>query len=333
MMSSSIRGPQSQGQDSEALAGRIRELASKGEFVEAEAIREQMMNSEDIPLAIIVSTAEFIEEQKTKFLDQEHLEFWNELYEDFSEEETNCLFYSLKKASVGPKKLLTMQGKPNKRLYFVEDGTISLFYRKDGKNIPVTKLERGDIFGEDTFFQIALCSLSSATQTDVSLRYVGREDAGTWDDKVPGLYDKLWEYCRIRGKVEEAVRKAELDRRSTYRYSVAGAVTAHILNPEEKRTAAYFKGGIMDISQSGICFTMKCSKMETARALLSRRLDLSVEFKSEEENPYIVRGTIVKVSFHLHNDYSVHVNFDEIISEDVFRSFPCDWPDEEPDSA
>jgi CRP-like cAMP-binding protein len=332
-MSSDIGGQQSQAQDSEALAGRIRELASKGEFVEAEAIREQMMGAEDIPLALIVSTAEFIEEQKTKFLDPDHLELWSELYENFTEEEINCVFYSFKKATIGPGKLVTIQGKLNNRLYFVENGTITFFYRKDGKNLPVIKLEKGDIFGEETFFQIAICSLSSATQSDVTLRYVMRKDAETWDEKVPGLLDKLGEFCRKHGKVEEAVREAELDRRSTYRYSAAGAVTAQILNQHEKRTSAYFKGGIIDISQSGICFTMKCSKMETARALLSRRLDLSIEFKSEEENPYIVRGTIVKVSFHLHNDYSVHVNFDEIITEDVFRTFPCDWPDEEPESA
>jgi hypothetical protein len=326
-MSSEIDGQQGV-QDSEALAGKIRELASRGEFVEAEAIRETMMNAEDIALSLIVSTAEFIEEQKTKFLDTEHLALWDELYEGFSEEETNCVFYSLKQAKIGPGKLLTVQGKPNNRLYFIEDGTITLFYRKDGKNLPVVKLERGDIFGEDTFFQIAICSLSSATQSEVSLRYLGRKEAASWDEKVPGLFDKLGDYCRKQGKIEEAVRKAELNRRTTFRYSAPGAVTAHILDQNEKRTAAYFKGGIIDISQSGICFTMKCSKMETARALLSRRLDLSVEFKSEEDNPYLVRGTIVKVSFHLHNDYSVHVNFDEVIGEEVFKTFPCDWPDD-----
>ena len=34
-------------------------------------------------------------------------------------------------------------------------------------------------------------------------------------------------------------------------------------------------------------------------------------------------GTVVKVSFHLHNDYDLHVKFSGIISDEVFQKFPC----------
>ena len=133
MMSSDTGGQQGQGRDSEVLAGRVRELASRGAFKEAEAVREEMMNMDSMALTLIVSTAEFIEEQKTKFLDADHLEIWNELYEDFSPEEINGVFYSLQKATVARGKMLITQGKPNNLLYFIESGEVSVFYHQNGK--------------------------------------------------------------------------------------------------------------------------------------------------------------------------------------------------------
>jgi len=328
-MSSDTVERQEQGQNSEALAGRIRELASKGAFKEAEVVREELMHSDAMALSLIVSTAEFIEEQKTEHLDPEHLELWKTLYEDFSPEEINCVFYSLEQVSVAKGKLVMAQRKINNRLYFIESGEVSLFYRQDGKYLALLKLGSGDIFGEDTFFEVALSSLSAGTLSEVSLRYLNRKDMHTWQDKIPGLYDKLGEYCRKHGKYEEASSHEDLDRRTNFRYPVSGVATAHILDQQGNKTAAYFKGGIVDISRSGICFTMKCSKPETARALLSRQLDLSVAFQGDEENPFQARGMIVKVAFHLHTDYTVHVNLDQKIEETSFKTFPCDWSVEE----
>lgn len=325
MMSSDTGGPQKQGQDSEILAGRVRELASKGAFKEAEAVREELMNQDAMALSLIVSTAEFIEEQKTKFLDQKHLELWGKLYEDFSPEEINCLFYSLEKNTVAKGKLLMAQGKTNNRLFFLESGEVSVFYRQDGKYLTLLKLAAGDILGEDTFFEIALSSLSAGTLSEVSLRSLDRKEAQSWQDKIPGLYEKLGDYCRKYGRHEEASSQKDLDRRTTIRYPVSGVATAHILDQQRKKTSAYFKGGIVDISRSGICFTMKCSKPETARALLSRQLEISVAFKGDEDNPFQTRGTIVKVAFHLHTDYTVHVNLLQTIDEKRFQTFPCDW--------
>jgi len=331
MMSSDTigAGAQDQGQVSEVLAGRIRELASEGAFKEAEAVREELMDSDAMALSLIVSTAEFIEEQKTKFLDAEHLELWKGLYQNFTPEETNCLFYSLEQVSVARGKMLIAQGKTNNRLYFIESGKVSLFYRQDGKFIPLLELEAGDIFGEDTFFEIALCSLSAGTLSEVTLRYLNRKEVNTWQDKIPGLNEKLGDYCRLYGKYEEASSHEDLDRRTAIRYPVPGVVTAHILDQQRNKTAAYFKGGIVDISRNGICFTMKCSKPETARALLGRQLDLSAAFQGDGGNPFMTRGAIVKVAFHLHTDYTVHVNLVQEIEEPLFKTFPCDWSVEE----
>ncbi len=104
--------------DLETLTERIKDLARNGSFREAELLREQLMETSPMALDSIVSSAEVIEEEKTKRLDPNHISTWSELYDQLSGEQTNCLFYSLKRVKVESGKLLFAQGRPNNRLFF-----------------------------------------------------------------------------------------------------------------------------------------------------------------------------------------------------------------------
>ena len=101
-----------------------------------------------------------------------------------------------------------------------------------------------------------------------------------------------------------------------------GSVTAYPLDQQRQRTTTYFKGGLSDISRSGICFSIHCSRQQTARELLSRDTDIALVFNDQDDKTVELSGTIVKLSYHLHSDYSVH-------SIDLFKSLPCDWSAEE----
>ena len=59
--------------DSSALAEQVKSLAREGNFKEAERLREKLLENDPMALSHIVSTAEVIEEEKTKYLDQGHL--------------------------------------------------------------------------------------------------------------------------------------------------------------------------------------------------------------------------------------------------------------------
>ncbi len=305
-------------QDSEQIAQKIKELANQGLFTEAEQLRDQMMRDNPMALNLIVSTGEVIEEEKTKNLDLDHMAVWKTLYDDLSSEETNCLFYGTKQATLESGKLLVSQGKLNNRLFFIDNGRVTVFYHKDKKNIPIIQLSRGDILGEETFFGISFCSLSAVTQSEVNLRHISRKEAQTWHDKAPGLFEKLADFCRKHGKSERAVVRKNLERRTYQRHPCKGNATAYLIDGQGNKSQTYFRGGIEDISQSGVCFSMKCSKQETARALLGKEIEITIIIP-EGEIKRICHGTIVKVSFHLHNDYSVHVRFKNLLEEAEFK--------------
>ena len=315
-------GPDSSGDD---LAQKIRSLAATGAFAEADAVREQLLRSHPGAINLIVSTGEYIEEEKTKRLDSEHLTLWQDLYDELSEEETNVLFYHLKQEQIPPGKVIFFQGKPNNRLFFVEGGEVTLFYRSAAKNVVLATVGKGAIIGEDTFFGISFCTFSAATRSEVFLRHLGRGDIADWPDSQPGLFDKLRDWSHRVGTAEEAVKQKNLERRTHPRFPLTAVATAVILDRDGAATASYFKGAVVDLSRSGICFSMKCSKKETARALLGRHIQISLTREDRQEPLLQARGVIVKLSFLLHNDYHVHVKLATAIDQEVFKTLPCDW--------
>ncbi len=314
---------------SDDLAAAIEKAALDGKFKEAETLREQLIKNDQMNLKLIVSTGEIIEQQKTKLLDKDHLAVWDSLYEDLTAEEANGLFYSMESAVIETNKLLQVQGKISNRLFFIDSGKVALFYRKEGKNIVVAQLGRGDIVGESSFFEISLCPLSAATQAETKLYSLTRQAAEAWREEHPGLSEKLAEFCRKQGKSAEAIASNELDRRSLTRYPVSGVVGAIVLQKDGSPGDNRFKGAMSDISQTGLCFDIKCSKQETARALLAAEIDMSLVFDGREDTPLNLRGQITRVSFHLHNDYSVHVRFLEQMEAETFKTLPCEWPEED----
>jgi hypothetical protein len=226
----------------------------------------------------------------------------------------------LKKVVVPPRKVILAQGGFNTRLFFIDSGEVTIYLPKGDKHTVLAQLGRGDILGEYTFTTISLCSATAVSHTEVQMMYLESIAADGWENKQPGLYDKLVDFCIRYGRVDEIIRRKKLEKRASVRYSVEGRVVATLLTKDGKKTENYFRGVLSDISASGTSFLIKCSKRTTARALLARHLLLSFTFeRGDEKVTFSAVGKVVGVSFHLYNDYSVHVHFIKQLPEEQIQ--------------
>lgn len=309
---------QQQGKDTspEAMAAEIERLAHADNFAEAEQLREQLLADHPMALAQIISTGELIEELKAKNVDTSHLERWQELYGDLSQEEINCLYYSGKGATVAGGKLLLSQGKINNRLFFIESGQVTLFHVKGEDRHLVGQLRGGDILGEESFLDISNSTFSAGCQSEVKLRYLEKATVMGWEKKFPGLKNKLSEFCQAHGKSREILLARKIEKRGFARLPVEGRVNAHVLKPDGTRTGHHFRGMLQDISRSGMNFDIRCSKNETAQALLGRLLDVEFEQDGTPISADKFVGRVVRVGFQLHAEYSVHLRFEKEVSEE-----------------
>lgn len=301
----------------EVMAQEIERLAVSGEFMKAVKMREQLLESHPMALSQIVASAEIIENEKGAQMDQGHVEIWDDLYGSLSQEERNCLFYATRPAVITEGKLLFAQGKPNKRLFFIDSGRITLYHKKGEERHFIGQLSVGDILGEDALLDITFATYAAGCQTDVRLRYLVDSSMENWDKQCPGLRERLIDYCLKKGRTSTLLREQGIDKRMYARHPAEGRVIAHILNNQKERTNKGFKGFIQDFSQNGLNFDIRLSKRATAQALLGRVIELEIEGLNP---PIYLVGRIVRLGFHLHGDYSVHVKLDRVLPESVLQT-------------
>lgn len=299
------------------LCAEITSLAKAKKFKEAEAAREKLMEISPTSLTESIQMAGIIEEEKTLGLDKDHLATWDSLYKDLDEEETNCLFYSLKPVVVPPKKKILTQGKLNTRLYFIDKGTVSIVHRfKNGENKIVAQLGRGDMLGEYTFITISVCSASVVTNSEVTLRYLESEATDTWHSDQPSLFRKLTRYCTMYGQIKAIETRQKKEEEGAETFNIDGVVTAFPLNKDGQKSESYFKGGLTEITTGGCFFEIRSSKRKTARALLMRNLSMTLALDRSDNGPVLEAvGKVVRVTFHMHNDYTVCVEFKNPFTE------------------
>ena len=302
------------------LFSEIQAAVKEGNIVRAEELRDKLLIANPMALGEIIKSAELIEEVKTAKIDKDHLAVWDKLYGSLSQEEKNCLYYSLKKVTVPPQKVILAQGAFNTRLFFIDNGQVTISLPKGDKHIVLAQLGRGDILGEYTFTTISLCSATAVSQTEVQLMYLDSSAADGWENNQPGLYDKLVDFCIKYGRVDDIIKRKKLEKRNATRYSIEGRITATLLTREGKKTETYFRGVLSDLSTTGTCFSIKCSNKTTARALLARHLFLSFSFeRGDKKINFSAVGKVVGVSFYLYNDYSVHMRFIKHLQEELIQ--------------
>lgn len=300
------------------LVSEIAAAARARDFQQADVLSDKLVAVDPMALVEIIKVNGLIEEAKTAAFDRDHLAIWSKLYDNLSEEERNGLFYSMKKIVVPPKKLLFSHGTRSDRLFLIERGLVTIFFPKDGQNIILAQMGRGDILGGCTFTTTSLCPASAVTHTEVHLMCLEGDATRALDDKFPGLFDKLIGFCTANGRVDEIVRNKRMEKREFVRYLAEGVVAATVLTTEGQKTDAVFRGDLANISMAGACFAVRISKKATARALLARHLHLSFACGAKDSPiSFRVVGRVVRVSSHLYDDYSVQVRFTRLLPEEL----------------
>lgn len=305
------------------LFEEIKRSVAAHDFSRAEALREELLNLDTMALKESIESAELIEAAKLAGIDQEHQLLWKELYDRLSPEEKNIFFYSLTSATFPAKTILTRQGQISDRLFLIEQGSLACVFHKD--NHLFLQLGRGAVAGEDTFFNMALCTSFLVARSEVSFKVLEKAATLAWEEKAPGLYAKLESFCLEYGKYAEAYERTRQDESHPQRFSVDGQVSAALLTSSGKPTGKYFKATVADISSDGTCFFIKSSRKEGARLLLGRLLQMNFALK-EKIKPleFTARGRVVKVKFQLENDYSVHVQFTDTLPREKLKSLQDD---------
>lgn len=303
-----------------ALFELIISYAKKKDFSKAQALRDKLFEVDPMALNEIIKSAEFIEEEKGKSMDQQHLGIWSKLYDILTREEANALYYAMQAVSYEKEQSLFRQGQRDGRLFLVNEGELKLTYAMDKEEILIKTLRAGDMAGEETFFTYSFCTTSLKTSSPVRMCSLRQDILIEWENDFPRLETKLQDYCLKREKISDLLKKKGLDRRACERANSTGKVAVQFLDSSGHKTGNPFRGAISNLSLGGLCFTIKISRKETARLLLGRSLNMRLPLSQAASEPQSDQdGQVVAVHPEPFDNYSVHVKFDRPMHEDALN--------------
>lgn len=296
----------------------IVEYAARREFPKAEALREKIFEIDSLALSEIVRSAEIIEDAKHQSIDRDRQELWSELFSILTTEEANALYYALVDKTYEADQTVFEHGSRNQYLYFINSGRLKMIHSRKGQEILLKTLNSGEIFGEDTFFTVALCTTSVITMSNTRISVLSHDYLKKWKTELPVLESKLFEYSHRSVRVKDLLKQKELDRRIYKRVPLSGKAEIQILKASGLPVGGAFKASLSDISMGGVCFLVRINKKETARLLLAQKLNVKFTHSGENFFHEIEKiGLVVAVRSHAFEDYSVHVKFNVLLDKGV----------------
>jgi CRP-like cAMP-binding protein len=296
--------------------------AKKGKFDIAEAYRDLVYEMDSSALVAIMKVNEFIETEKrhAKQLGPQHA--WPEFFNRLSEDEANVFFHALKKVTLEDDHAVLEQGKPNNRLYLVEHGKLKVVFRSDDEEVLIHQLERGNIFGEDTFFSLNVCTASVVTLSSVQLKYLDHVHLNRLGKTFPVLSGSLKRICTAEKQTYSYLKEKKIDRRAAKRINLERKIAVQLLTAESRRPMQRtFHAELWDVSKFGLCFHFASKNREFVRRMIGR--SLGIGFKIELRGKIrtaAVTGIVQGVQNHHNHHYSVHMKLNPPFSDAALQT-------------
>lgn len=294
------------------------QAAANKDFTVAELLRDRLLEVNPMAMMEVIALGEMIEEEKSSSITSHHLSMWQELYDDMTTEEFNALYYALKIENFDSGDVIVQSGETDTSLYFLNSGFVSLNCLAGGSDIFLKKMQPSDILGSEQFFSPSVWTVTLKALSEVQLHVLSYAQWLEVIDEYPRLEGCLLKYCSNYATIPQLLKMAGDDRREFPRYAVNLITKNTLLDPYGKK-GRDFKGESIDVSESGLAFTIRISNKKNAKLLLGRQIITA--FVVDGMEVIKVTGVVVGVKMYdaLNHDYSVHVKLSKKIDKIAFN--------------
>lgn len=301
------------------LLGLVSTVAQKGDFARAEELKHHLYSIEGMALREIIQAEELIEQAKERLIPQEDLQIWEALHKGLSTEEFQAIYHNFQQRLFAAEEPLVKQGDRNDHLFFINRGSVKISYSDGKKEIFVSTLNRGHLAGE-SFFTPSIWTVTLTALIQVQAYLLPRTAILSWEERFPGLRNKLQEYYNTFDNTWSFLERKKLERRKHERFTLNRKILVQPLNQQGYPVGRGFRAETVDVSIGGAAFLVRIGRQENARVLLGRKMQIIFPVNGDAPYQYLP-GMIIGIQpYHLlESDYSVHFRFDELIPEEQLK--------------
>ncbi len=285
----------------------IGECAAANDLHNAERLRERFYEIAPTALNAIIRSGELIERAKGDFMGQGFLEIWIDLRKALSTPEFSAIYHELETRSLQPDEILISQGTRNDELFFINYGTLKVFYKQSPQEIFIKSLSSGEIAGEN-FFDASVWTVSLRALTTCRISILKRSSFIRWHNEFPGLKKKLKNFYDNSNDIHDLLNKKGLSRRKFERYQLSRKVKIQMLDNNAKAIGSNFSGDMFNISTGGLALRVRVAREENGRLLLDKKMEISIPVGGKQET-LPVHGQVLAVHPFNPNQHEFLVHF------------------------
>ncbi len=291
--------------------------AKNKDFINAEAYRDRLYEVDSMALTRILEVNEVIESEKQRALTPNIRRMWEPFFRGLSSEEAGSFFFALKERQIESDQVILRQGEHNDRLYLVHKGSLKVIYRDQEKEMLIQRLGSGDIFGQDTFFSVNVCTATVKTLSPVRVSYLERKTLENLKNALQFLETNLEKVCLSGATTFDRMRMRGIDRRSYRRINLQTKVTVQLLSSDTKAAMRRpLIAELWDISKTGLCFYFRSKNRDAVRRLIGRTLGVSFSLLIGDSYKDVnLTGIVQGVEGHPLEEYSVHIRLNRNFSD------------------
>ncbi len=304
----------------EQLLQLVINCAKRGDFSNAERLRDRIYEIDPMALREIIRAGEVIEERMNSSIDEADQDTWASLIELLTSEEFSSMYHDMEQLVFQEGDVLVRQGAQNDGLFFINSGSVCLWYTKGDRQELIKELNGGEIVGE-SFFAPSSWTLSITAITTCKVSVLKRAKLEARKETLPGLESKLRDFYNRFNNISSLLKENDLDRRCSLRFSLEQKVVIQVINKSGQPQGRGFRGELVDISQGGLSLLSRITKRKNTYLLLGRYLKVIISL-DEVDRKVQVAGQVIAVQPYslLDQDYSIHLKFGKLLEDSFLES-------------
>jgi HEAT repeat protein len=298
----------------------ITECVQEGDLFNAERLKERFSEINPNAIAEIIQAAELIEEAKSGVQVRGYLDIWSNLLHELTSEEFSAIYHELENRTLEPEEILVRQGERNDELFFVNHGTVRVFYKKNDRKIYIKSLSDGDLAGEN-FFSTSVWTVSMSAVTESRISVLKRACFERWKEAYPGLEEKLKNFYNRTNNIRDLLQRKGLNRRNYDRYTLSRKVDFQVMDTPGKPIGQKFKGRLADVSRGGLSMVFRMAQQKHIRVLLGRNMRITIPVAGSPSE-LDVQGQVLSIqpADEEMGEYKISLVFDEELEQEELQT-------------
>jgi CRP-like cAMP-binding protein len=296
----------------------IVECVHSKDLLHAERLKERFNEINPNAIAEIIQSEEMIEQAKSGVTVRGYLEVWSNLLHELSAEEFSAIYHELENRTLEPEEVLIDQGEKNDELFFINSGTLRIFYKKNDRKIYIKSLGDGDLAGEN-FFDSSVWTVSISALTESRISILRRSCFTRWQEAFPGLENKLRAFYNRSNNIRDMLKRKGLNRRTFDRFSLSRKIEFSITD-HPGSSSQRFKGRLADVSRGGLAMHFRIAQQKDVRVLLGRKMHIAIPVVGIPPT-LDVYGRVLSINPIAGNtqEHKIHLVFDDPLPQETLQ--------------